>query len=262
MMKGVGNYLIDYYSSSLDKWCFKIGKTTDGEKRIKQYKTGNFTQEFFAWFPCDLNHETSREEKLINFCKKFFKSPAEYREHFLLPGTPEEALRLLEENGLYEKVFKLTGKKSVNYIKRTQTFDSQVIETDVRTKRPSCGFFPGHHAQVIGKAGPDEEYRTMLVYCDMSPSGKITDLEEPKRDFVSKKFHNSQRFAKRNAQSEINYKERTKNNALNNGLSTIIDKELAIKPGDVFVANEYCGLIKMKKDEIIGRLMEINEFRT
>jgi hypothetical protein len=96
----------------------------------------------------------------------------------------------------------------------------------------------------------------------MSPSGKITDLKEPKRVFASKKFHNSQRFAKRNAQAEINYKERIKNNALNNGLNAIIGKELAIKPGDVFVANEFCGLIKMKKDEIIGRLMDINEFKT
>jgi len=213
-MKGVGNYLIDYYSSSLGKWCFKIGKTTDGEKRIKQYKTGNFTQEFFAWFPCDLNHETSREEKLINFCKKFFESPAEYREHFLLPGTPEEALRLLEENGLYKKVFKLTGKESVNYIERIQTLDNQVIETDVRKNRPLCELFSGHHAQVIGKAGPDEEYRTMQVYCEMNSSGKITDLEEPKRVFAGKKAHDLMRFAKRNAQAKIKYEERRKINNL------------------------------------------------
>ena len=227
--KGPGHYLYFYPDADIlnDKiigWCLKVGQTHDAEERIKKYKTGNHLAEFTWWWPSPINQLQFREEKLISFVGDLFPSHPQFREHFILPGNVQDALNLLEENGIDEKIFTRIGKSSVNYkVKTTNVVTGHTSEIDFRDKRPPCHFIPGETAQVITEVGEDEKYRPMYFSCDMNSSGKITDLDEIKQVHVSRTFHNISRLIERDRLNRVKLKQKRKEKIDNGFLAILMD---------------------------------------
>ena len=104
-------------------------------------------------------HNYFKKYKLTNETNSFYSS---------------EIIPLLEE---------YVTNRGLKYNTRTEMTDLWGESTDRREKRPRCFFFPEQTAQIMGKAGTGETYRTYQY--------------EGRRVFISSKFHNLEMNLKR-----------------------------------------------------------------
>tara|TARA_B100000123_G_C25615732_1_gene377827 strand:- start:106 stop:759 length:654 start_codon:yes stop_codon:yes gene_type:complete len=148
------------------------GKTKDKKRRLGEYRTGNTNLEFRWWKSVreDQIHKAEKafQKQLVNLGYKRWKNNSE---QFVFKDYKK-----LEKDikSILKGVIKLQKKNDINY--KISTLEG---EKDIRETRPKCAFTT-ERAQIIGKAGPNEQYRYVPLLATFE-KGKIKYHSKPVR---------------------------------------------------------------------------------
>jgi len=146
----------------------RIGECVNAAERLKDHISSRGKTNTILLYFLECSNHLQMEKATHNYFKKY-KLTNETNSFY-----SSEIIPLLEE---------YVTNRGLKYNTITEMTDLWGERTDRREKRPRCFFFPEQTAQIMGKAGTGETYRTYQY--------------EGKRVFISSKFHNLEMNLKR-----------------------------------------------------------------
>lgn len=139
----------------------RIGESANVKSRLIEHVSSRGKSNTILLYFLECSNHLQMEKATHNYFKKY-KLTNETNSFYSSKIIP-----LLEE---------YVTNSGLKYNTRTEMTDLWGERTDRREKRPRCFFFPEQTAQILGKAGTGETYRTYQY--------------EGRRVFISSKFHN------------------------------------------------------------------------